>query len=132
MREDPTQDAEFKQSDLWATQKHPDRIYVPNDDGNERTKTRFSFRSNSLSGHERNRLFIRHADNFADLTLVSGADDTSDGRSFAIVDYDQDGWQDIALMSLNAPRFKLFRNEMSSWYPNNQTLRFRLEGGNTG
>ena len=79
-------------------------------DPSGRRMQQFSFKSNSLSGKERNRLFLNSAGNFADVTLVSGADDIADGRSFAIVDFDQDGWQDIALMSLNNPKFKLYRN----------------------
>ena len=54
----------------------------------------------------------------------------ADGRSCAFVDFDGDGWQDIALMSLNAPRFKLYRNEMGA-YSDNGRLRFRLMGGNS-
>jgi len=74
-------------------------------------------------------MFLQHGDNFSDVTLVSGADDMADGRSFALVDFDGDGWQDIAMMSLNAPRFKLYRNEMKSLFPQNKSLRYRLVGG---
>jgi len=97
-------------------------------DPNGRRMQQFSFRSNSLSGNERNRLFLNNAGNFADVTLVSGADDIADGRSFAVVDFDQDGWQDIALMSLNNPKFKLYKNQMQDLYPGNRSLRFRLRG----
>jgi len=92
----------------------------------------WAFTSNSLSGNERNRMFFRHdGGNFADLSLVSGADDTSDGRSFAMLDFDRDGWTDIAMMGLNAPRFKLFRNRMGELYPDRKQFRFRLIGGHT-
>ncbi len=97
-------------------------------DPNGRRMQQFSFRSNSLSGNERNRLFLNSEGNFADVTLVSGADDIADGRSFAVVDFDQDGWQDIALMSLNNPKFKLYKNQMQDLYPGNRSLRFRLRG----
>ena len=130
MREDPTKQDDFKTLDLWNDQKHKDIIFVPNEqDPTGRMAQRFSFSSNSLSGNERNRMFLRHDDNFSDVTLVSGADDMADGRSFALLDFDQDGWQDIALMSLNAPRFKLYRNEMQRLFPDNKSLRFRLVGG---
>ena len=89
----------------------------------------FKFTSNSLSGNERNRMFLRWGENFADVTLVSGADDIADARSFALIDFDEDGWQDIALMSLNAPRFKLYRNEIGR-FSSNRSFRFRLIGGN--
>lgn len=99
-------------------------------DSNSRVKPEWGFTSNSLSGRERNRMFLRHGDNFSDVTLVSGTDDLADGRSFVIFDFDQDGWQDIAVMSLNAPRFKIYRNEMKAYYPDNTSFRFRLVGGN--
>ena len=129
MREDPSQEQEFQSVSAWETQKYKDQIFMPVEgDPNGRRMQQFSFKSNSLSGNERNRLFLNSAGNFADVTLVSGADDIADGRSFAIVDFDQDGWQDIALMSLNHPKFKLYRNQMQELYPGNRSLRFRLRG----
>lgn len=129
MREDPSQEKEFQSVAAWDTQKYNDEIFMPAEgDPNGRRMQQFSFRSNSLSGNERNRLFLNNAGNFADVTLVSGADDIADGRSFAVVDFDQDGWQDIALMSLNNPKFKLYKNQMQDLYPGNRSLRFRLRG----
>ena len=129
MREDPSQEQEFQSVSAWETQKYKDQIFMPVEgDPNGRRMQQFSFKSNSLSGNERNRLFLNSAGNFADVTLVSGADDIADGRSFAIVDFDQDGWQDIALMSLNHPKFKLYRNQMQELYRGNRSLRFRLRG----
>jgi hypothetical protein len=129
VREDPSQEKEFQSVAAWDTQKYNDEIFMPAEgDPNGRRMQQFSFRSNSLSGNERNRLFLNNAGNFADVTLVSGADDIADGRSFAVVDFDQDGWQDIALMSLNNPKFKLYKNQMQDLYPGNRSLRFRLRG----
>lgn len=129
MREDPSQEKEFQAVSAWETQKYKDQIFMPAEgDPSGRRMQQFSSKSNSLSGNERNRLFLNSAGNFADVTLVSGADDIADGRSFAIVDFDQDGWQDIALMSLNNPKFKLYRNQMQELYPGNCSLRFRLRG----
>ena len=54
----------------------------------------------------------------------------SDGRSFATLDFDGDGWTDIALMSLNHPRFRLYRNRMRDLYPDRKSFRFKLVGGN--
>ena len=132
MREDPTQQGEFKETDLWNDQKYVNRVLVKTEkDPNSRVRQRWGFTSNSLSGRERNRMFLRHGENFSDVTLVSGADDIADGRAFALIDFDQDGWQDIAMMSLNAPRFKLYRNEMKQLFPENKSFRFRLVGGKT-
>ena len=92
----------------------------------------WGYTSHSLSGNERNRLFMQHSDgNFADVSLISGADDIADGRSFSVFDFDGDGWTDIAMMGLNVPRFKLYKNHMGNLYPDRKAFRFRLVGGNT-
>ena len=66
----------------------------------------------SLSGKERNHLFISDAGkSFSDISSVSGADSISDGRSFAILDFDRDGWQDMILANANSPVLQLFRNQ---------------------
>ncbi len=85
-------------------------------------------KSNSFSGHERNRLYMRSGDNFADLSLVSGADCLEDGRTTVSLDFDNDGWLDFALVSLNAPRFRLFRNRMSDLVPHGKRIGLRLTG----
>jgi len=76
-------------------------------------------------------MFLQHEDNFADVSLVSGADDIADGRSFGLLDFDGDGWVDIAMMGLNAPRFKLYRNRFGELHPDRKSFRFRLVGGHT-
>lgn len=130
MRDDPTKSEAFKDLELWNEQKYEEILLVPvKPDPTGQKLQRLGFTSNSLSGRERNRLFLRSGDNYSDVTLVSGADDMADGRSFGLIDFDQDGWQDIAMMSLNAPRFKLYRNEMEKLYPQNKPFRFRLQGG---
>ncbi len=133
MREDPTKSKDFENIKLWDDQKYYEVLLVPQHaDPNGRTLPKWGFKSNSLSGRERNRMFLRWGDNYADVTLVSGADDMADGRSFGLIDFDQDGWTDIALMTLNAPRFKLYRNEMSKQNPGNKPFRFKLIGGQSG
>ncbi|MDG1873996.1 MAG: ASPIC/UnbV domain-containing protein [Mariniblastus sp.] len=133
MREDPTKSKDFENIKLWDDQKYYEVLLVPQHaDPNGRTLPKWGFKSNSLSGRERNRMFLRWGDNYADVTLVSGADDMADGRSFGLIDFDQDGWTDIALMTLNAPRFKLYRNEMSKHNPGNKPFRFKLVGGQNG
>ena len=129
MRDDPSQDDSFRDDSRWDNQKYQNRVLVDSTEGSgSRLKQKWGFTSNSLSGRERNRMFLRHKDNFSDVSLISGVDDIADGRSFALLDFNQDGWQDIAMMSLNAPRFKLYRNELKTIYPENSSFRFRLIG----
>jgi hypothetical protein len=67
----------------------------------------------SLSGEERNRLFLSlGGTQFSDLSGISGADHVADGRSVCLLDYDRDGWTDIASVNANAPKLVLFRNRL--------------------
>jgi peroxiredoxin len=67
----------------------------------------------SLSGNERDHLFLnRRGAEFADISGISGLDDPADGRAFGLIDYDRDGWQDLALVNSNAPWLELFRNRI--------------------
>lgn len=130
MQTDPSKSEEFRELEVWKDQKYNNDMKVLTDRSDASPLQRkLGFQSNSLSGKERNRVFMRHKDNFADVSLVSGADDINDGRGSALIDFDQDGWTDIACMSLNNPRFKLYKNEMKRYYPENKSLRFRLVGG---
>jgi thiol-disulfide isomerase/thioredoxin len=47
---------------------------------------------------------------FEDISGISGLDDIADGRAFTLLDYDRDGWRDVALVNSNAPLFALYRN----------------------
>ena len=88
--------------------------------------------SNSLSGQERNRIFFRRDGNYEDLSLVSGADFMSDGRSFVLFDYDRDGWLDLGVASSNHPRFRIVRNKIGDQAKiDNQFLEISLVGGQT-
>jgi len=64
---------------------------------------------------------------------VSGIDDVADGRSFALLDFDRDGWLDIVLSNLNAPRVRLFRNQLGDGPDGLQgdIIAFRFVGGNS-
>ena len=133
MREDPTKTNEFIQSEQWAGTAI--RIFEeakPSDLGFGRgTK----IRSNSFSGNERNRLFMQRDGNFDDLSLISGADFLEDGRSFGLLDYDGDGWMDMAVSSTSEPRFRLMRNQLGSLQNAEAPPRFvklKLVGGNEG
>ncbi len=87
----------------------------------------------SLSGKERNHLFINvEGKSFKDVSNVSGADSVLDGRSFAILDYDRDGWQDMVLANSNGPDVQLFRNQLKD-VVDSETGNFvavRAVGGN--
>ena len=62
----------------------------------------------SLSGNERDHLFLNaRGSSFTDIAGVAGLDDPADGRSSGILDYDRDGWLDLALVNSNAPMLEL-------------------------
>ncbi len=91
-------------------------------------------RGQSLSGHERNHLFLSDCSRqFYDVAGISGLDHPGDGRAFAILDYDRDGWQDIAVVNANTPFFQLYRNrigERKNIKSNGNILALRFVGGN--
>jgi len=67
----------------------------------------------SLSGNERNRLFMNHGGTeFENASAISGLDNPADSRGWALLDYDRDGWQDIAVVNANAPLFNLYHNDI--------------------
>jgi len=135
VREDPAKSDTFLNSELWDRQKYDEKFLIPTDEldlADDDPRKNRKFVSNSLSGKERNRLYMRAGASFADVSMVSGTDDLADCRSFALLDYNNDGWTDIALMTLNVPRFKLYQNEFGKLYPDNKVLQLRLVGGHTG
>lgn len=88
----------------------------------------------SWSGHERNHLFFggRPGNQFENLSGVSGLDDPGDGRGFAVLDFDRDGWLDIALVNLGSPQMRLLHNDIGD-RPAGRLNRFiavRFVGGN--
>lgn len=86
-------------------------------------------RSHSFSGHETNSVFINEAGaSFSDVSALSGMDSLSDGRGFAYLDFDRDGWTDIALVNSNAPQLELFRNRLGDLGAAGQAVHFRLIG----
>ena len=88
----------------------------------------FKYRVNSFSGNEPNRFFLRNGNSYLDLSTISGVDHRGDGRGFALFDFDKDGFQDIALISTNAPRLQIYRNRLGDFFPDNRVLRVRLVG----
>ena len=90
-----------------------------------------SFRSTPFSGNERNRIFFRRGNNFEDLTLISGVDFREDGRGFAMLDYDNDGWLDLGIVSPNQPRFRIVKNKIGKRKQDNGFVEVSLVGGQT-
>jgi hypothetical protein len=85
----------------------------------------------SFSGSERNRLFVNlDAEGFLDLSGVSGLDDSADGRSFAWLDFDRDGWQDLVVVNANAPLTQLFRNRLGDLGGPGRVIAVEVEGAN--
>lgn len=85
----------------------------------------------SLHGRERNRYFANQGGrSFADLSGLSGLDNPADSRGFAVLDYDRDGWQDLALVNANQPLFNLYHNEMPAAGLRGGVIAIRFVGGN--
>ena len=85
----------------------------------------------SFSGHERNHVFLnQQGEDYVEVSGISGLDHPGDSRAFAILDYDRDGWQDIAVVNANAPLFQLFRNQMGERGDPGGMVAVRFEGGN--
>ena len=92
----------------WGPPEATRTIFFEWDDNPESGERYLS--SNSLSGGERNRVFLRRDGNYTDVSLVSGADFREDGRGFVLLDFDRDGWLDLGITSPNHPRFRMVRN----------------------
>ena len=61
-----------------------------------------------------------------------GADCKEDARSFALLDFDRDGWVDIALASTNGQRLRLFRNRFGELGARGRAVEVALQGSHTG
>jgi hypothetical protein len=85
----------------------------------------------SLHGNERNHYFAnRGGHSFEDISGLSGVDNPADSRGFAVLDYDRDGWQDLALVNANEPLFNLYHNEMAAAGSKGGLIAIRFVGGN--
>ena len=90
MRQDENIGGEISKSEAWD--RDPQTGIVDNlvdarvEAGDEMIDGKL--RVHSLSGHERNKLYLNDGtgSNFSDQSGLSGLDDESDGRAFAIVD----------------------------------------------
>ena len=124
--------ASFRFSPEWKRTPPPDSAGPQIDTrlaGVERQGDRITV--HSLQGNERNRYFLnRQGRAFADLSGLSGLDSIADSRGFAVLDYDRDGWQDVALVNANQPLFNLYRNEMAAAEIRGGMIAIRFVGGN--
>lgn len=122
----------FKFSPEWKRTPPPDNLGPQLDArlaGVERQGDRILV--HSLHGGERNRYFLnRGGRDFVDISGLSGLDDPGDSRGFALLDYDHDGWQDVALVNANQPMFKLFHNELRAAGRQGGMVALRFVGGN--
>jgi len=85
----------------------------------------------SISGKERNRLFVNREGEFADYSGVSGLDNPADSRVFATWDFDRDGWSDIAVVNANRPVLNIYRNRIGEQVGNRgRFIAVRFVGGN--
>jgi len=89
----------------------------------------------SFSGNERDSVYLsKGGKDFVSISGITGLDDPGDGRSFAILDYDRDGWPDLVVASVTAPTLQIYRNQMgdksSAGVQKNQVVAVRFVGGN--
>ena len=67
----------------------------------------------SWSGSERDHFFLNAGgEEFVELSGVAGLDSVADGRATAVLDFDRDGWPDLAVVNANSPQLMLYRNEL--------------------
>jgi hypothetical protein len=123
---DETKSRSFKESRQWESLRDQFKVFVPKDENSPKGKQT----SNSFSGHERNRMFFQTDDNFDDVSLISGTDLIEDSRGFVWLDFDNDGWVDLAVTSPMQPRFRLFRNAMGDEVDASRSISISLVGGN--
>jgi ASPIC/UnbV protein/VCBS repeat protein len=124
--------ASFRFSPEWKRTRAPDNLGPQIDArlaGVERQGDKILV--HSLNGNERNHYFAnRGGRSFVDISALSGLDNPADSRGFAVLDYDHDGWQDIALVNANQPLFNLYHNEMPSVGVTGGMIAIRFVGGN--
>lgn len=122
----------FRFSPEWKRTPPPDSLGPQIDArlvGVERQGDRIAV--HSLHPGERNRYFANHGGrSFADVSGLTGLDNPADSRGFAVLDYDRDGWLDLALVNANQPLFNLYHNEMTVAGLRGGMIALRFVGGN--
>ncbi len=133
---DSTARESFRNTDEWqhnpTTGERKEETDQRMADGDEIARGKMEV--HSLSGKERNHLFINEdsGKDFVNLSALSGLDSVADGRGFGVLDYDHDGWQDVAVVNANSPLVQLYHNDIGKM-PNARggMIALRFVGGNT-
>ena len=124
--------ASFRFSPEWKRTPAPDNLGPQIDarlSGVERQGDKVLV--HSLNGNERNHYFANRGGRaFADISGITGLDNPADSRGFAVLDYDRDGWQDMALVNANQPLFNLYHNEMPAAGLRGGMIALNFVGGN--
>ncbi|HAB19703.1 MAG TPA: hypothetical protein DCE44_25120 [Verrucomicrobiales bacterium] len=124
--------ATFRFSPEWKRTPAPDNLGAQIDarlTGVDRQGEKIQV--HSLNGSERNHYFANLGGRtFVDISALSGLDSPADSRGFAVLDYDRDGWQDVALVNANQPLFDLYHNEMPAAGISGGMIALRFVGGN--
>lgn len=80
----------------------------------------------SFSGNERDKVFINDGEGrFSDLSALSGADSSNDGRAVITFDADDDGDLDLFVHEMQRERHALYRNDVAD---GRRGVKLRLEG----
>ena len=130
MRSDESLSEQFRNNESWGTDPRTGKVKP----SQERLTYYYgpNYHKHSYSGYERNKFYLNvSGETFADLSGVSGADDVADSRTWAALDYDQDGWTDIALVNANTPLLSLYRNTIGEIKKSNH-IKILLVGGADG
>ena len=127
MRSDESLPLEFRERKTWETDPETGAAAPQL----ERLTFHYGpdYHRHSYSGYERNKLYLNNGDgSFDDRSALSGADNVADGRAWAALDFDGDGWTDIALVNSNTPLLNLYRNRIGDG-SNNKSIKVKLVGG---
>jgi Flp pilus assembly protein TadD len=71
----------------------------------------------SWSGHQPNVFYVRKDGRYRDASGVSGLDLAEDTRTFAVTDFDGDGYPDLLLKSRLGPQIRALRNDSAASRP---------------
>lgn len=122
----------FRHAPEWKRTPPPDRSGPEIDArlaGVERAGERLLV--HSLHGGERNRYFANvRGGSFLDVSGLSGLDNPADSRGFALLDFDRDGGQDLALVNANQPLFNLYHNQLPAAGRAGGVVALRFRGAN--